>query len=113
MTGSARGTGEAATGGYVPVNGLELYYEIHGTGPPLVLLHGGELTMDLTFGPLIPALAQQHRVIGVELQRHGHTADIDRPMSLDALADDIAALLARLGIEAPTASGSASADWSR
>jgi pimeloyl-ACP methyl ester carboxylesterase len=88
-----------AQGGYASVNGLRLYYEIHGQGPPLILLHGGLLTIDLTFGPLVRVLAEEHRVIGVELQGHSHTADIDRPMALEALADDVAQLLDHLGLD--------------
>jgi pimeloyl-ACP methyl ester carboxylesterase len=86
-------------GEYAAVNGLQLYYELTGTGRPLVLLHGGLQTIDLTFGPLIPTLAQDHQVIGIELQGHGHTADIERPMRLVHLADDVAAVLGLLGIE--------------
>lgn len=99
MTGRARAATDGPNGAYAAVNGLELYYEIHGTGRPLVLLHGGLHTIDLTFGPLIPTLAQSHQVIGIELQGHGHTADIDRPMRLEDLADDVATLLSQLGIE--------------
>src|SRR5438046_5725609 len=83
---------------YAPVNGLQLYYEIHGSGRPLVLLHGGLLTIDLNFGPLLEPLAASRQVIAVELQGHGHTADIDRAMTIEALADDVVALLDHLGI---------------
>ncbi|MFI6588303.1 alpha/beta fold hydrolase [Embleya sp. NPDC050493] len=93
-------TSSAPTVGYAPVNGIELYYELHGNdGPPLVLLHGGALTIDLSFAALLPALAANHRVIAVELQGHGHTADSDRTMSLEVFSDDIVALLDHLGIE--------------
>jgi pimeloyl-ACP methyl ester carboxylesterase len=85
-------------GAHVVVNGLPLYYEIHGQGRPLVLLPGGILTIGLTFGPVIGALAKDYQVIGVEPQGHGHTPDIGRPMSMDQLADDVAALLGHLGI---------------
>jgi pimeloyl-ACP methyl ester carboxylesterase len=78
---------------------LDLYYERHGRGRPLVLLHGGLMTIDLTFGPVLPTLAEHHEVIGIELQGHGHTGDIDRPMRLDSLADDVAALLGHLGVD--------------
>ena len=61
------------------MNGLQLYYEIHGLGRPLVLLHGGLLTIDLSFGPLLEPLAAGRQVIAVELQGHGHTADTGRP----------------------------------
>lgn len=85
--------------GYAPVNGLELYYEVHGAGDPLVLLHGGFGTIDLMFGGLIPELAKSRRVIAVELQGHGHTADIDRAIRYEFMADDIAGLLQQLDIE--------------
>jgi pimeloyl-ACP methyl ester carboxylesterase len=80
------------------VNGLQLYHEIHGSGRPLVLLHGGLLTIEAMFGPMLPTLAARGQVIAVELQGHGRTADTDRPMSFDQLADDVAALLAHLGV---------------
>jgi pimeloyl-ACP methyl ester carboxylesterase len=64
--------------GYAPVNGLQMYYEIHGTGKPLVLVHGGFGVIGM-FAQLLPALAATRQVIAVELQAHGHTADIDRP----------------------------------
>ena len=85
--------------GYAPVNGLKMYYEIHGSGKPLVLLHGGGSTMLSTFGRILPELAKTHRVIAVELQAHGHTLDIDRPLSFEQDADDVAALLEQLHIE--------------
>jgi pimeloyl-ACP methyl ester carboxylesterase len=81
------------------INGLQLYYEIHGRGRPLVLLHGGVLTIDFMFGAMLPTLAARRQVIAVELQGHGRTADTDRTMSIDQLADDVAALLTHLGIE--------------
>jgi pimeloyl-ACP methyl ester carboxylesterase len=83
---------------YAPVNGLQLYYETHGSGRPLVLLHGGLMTIDLSFGPLVEALAASRQVIAVELQGHGHTADTGRPMTIEALAGDVVALLDQLGI---------------
>lgn len=83
--------------GYAPVNGLDLYYEIHGTGEALVLIHGafGNAAM---LGGVLPALAQNHRVIAVDLQGHGRTADIDRPLRPESMADDIARLLQYLGV---------------
>jgi pimeloyl-ACP methyl ester carboxylesterase len=84
---------------YAQVNGLELYYEVHGTGKPLVLLPGGLLTIDLSFGALLPDLSANRQVIAVELQGHGHTADIDREPSFANMASDIVALLDELGIE--------------
>ena len=85
--------------GYADVNGLHLYYETYGSGAPLVLLHGGMLTIDLNFASLIPTLAQTHTVIGVEMQGHGRTANIDREITYPNLASDIVALLDHLGIE--------------
>lgn len=85
------------TSGYAPVNGLQLYYEIHGAGEPLVLLHGAYGTIDM-WGPILSALAANRRVIAVELQGHGRTADIDRPLRYEQLADDVAGLMAQLGI---------------
>src|SRR3954447_6727726 len=84
--------------GYVPVNGLELYYEVHGSGPPLVLLHGNLSTIDIDFGGIIPALARTRRVIAIEQQAHGHTADIDRPLRTQHWAGDTAALLRHLDV---------------
>lgn len=86
------------TGTYAAVNGLQMYYEVHGRGRPLVLLHGGLQTIDLTFGPTIAPLAEHHQVIAPELQGHGHTADIEREMSVDCLAGDVLRLLGQLGI---------------
>jgi len=88
-----------STTGYADVNGLHLYYETYGSGAPLVLLHGGMLTIDLNFASLIPTLARTHTVIGVEMQGHGRTANIDREITYANLATDIVALLDYLGIE--------------
>jgi len=88
-----------AESGYADVNGLHMYYETYGAGTPLVLLHGGMLSIDLNFAGLIPMLAKSHRVIGVEMQGHGRTADIDRPITPAALASDIVGLLDHLGID--------------
>ena len=85
------------TGNYAEVNGLRMYYEIHGTGEPLVLLHGAYMTIG-AMGPIVPGLAETRQVIAVELQAHGHTADIDRPITYEQMADDTAALLRHLGI---------------
>ena len=86
-------------GGYAPVNGLEMYYETRGTGRPLVVLHGAYMTVD-AMGELVPRLAETRRVISVELQGHGRTADVaDRPITYEGMADDTAALLGHLGVE--------------
>jgi pimeloyl-ACP methyl ester carboxylesterase len=84
---------------YVDVNGVHMYVETYGDGSPLVLLHGGLLTIDLNFASLIPTLAKRHRVIGVELQGHGRTADIDREITPAALAGDVVGMLDQLGID--------------
>ncbi|HUA31646.1 MAG TPA: alpha/beta fold hydrolase [Streptosporangiaceae bacterium] len=84
---------------YAPVNGLQLYYEVRGSGRPLLLLHGGLLTIDLNFGSLVEPLAASRQVIAVELQGHGHTAATDRPMTIQAMAGDVVALLDHLGID--------------
>src|SRR5207248_69642 len=84
--------------GYAPVNGLKLYYEIHGTGDPLILVHGGLGATEM-FGPILPLLSHTRRIIAVDLQAHGRTADIDRPLTFEAMADDIAALTKYLEIE--------------
>src|SRR5215218_1103772 len=85
-------------GNYVSVNDLEMYYEIHGTGQPLVMLHGAYMTIE-TMGEILPSLAESRQVIAVELQGHGRTADIDRPLTYEQMADDVAALIGYLGIE--------------
>jgi len=85
--------------GYAAVNGLNMYYEIHGTGQPLILLHGAFSAIGTSFGGLIPGLAKTRQVIGLEMQAHGRTADIDRPLSLEAMADDTAEAINELGFE--------------
>jgi pimeloyl-ACP methyl ester carboxylesterase len=95
VTATTQGTGQ-----YAEINGLNLYYETHGSGRPLILLHGG-LGSGEMFGPVIPALAQRQRVIAVDLQGHGRTADIDRPIDPSHMADDIAALIDHLDLDRP------------
>jgi pimeloyl-ACP methyl ester carboxylesterase len=92
------------TGDYVDVNGLHLYYETEGSGRPLVLLHGGLGTGEM-FGPSRAALAANHRLIVPDLQGHGRTADIDRPLDIRLMADDIAGLIDHLGLEQPDVVG--------
>lgn len=101
---SALATGYAAerkssAGNYAPVNGLRMYYEIHGEGKPLVLLHGGGSTIQTTFGKMLPLLAKTRQVIAIEQQGHGHTADVDRPFTFEQMADDTAEILRYLKIE--------------
>jgi pimeloyl-ACP methyl ester carboxylesterase len=83
---------------YAHVNGIKMYYEIHGTGQPLVLIHGGGSTINTTFDNLLPLLAKTHQVIAVELQAHGRTADRGTPESFEQDADDVAELLKQLNI---------------
>jgi pimeloyl-ACP methyl ester carboxylesterase len=92
------GTNKNQKGNYARVNGLDLYYELHGSGQPLVVLPGSFYTIE-AMGELVPRLATTRQVIAVELQGHGHTADIDRPLSYESMADDIAALIASLGLK--------------
>jgi pimeloyl-ACP methyl ester carboxylesterase len=89
---------KTAPGRYASVNGLRMYYETHGQGTPLVLLHGALSTIDFTFGEVLPLLAHSRRVIALEQQAHGRTSDIDRPLSQEQMADDAAELLRQLGI---------------
>ena len=85
--------------GYAPINGLQIYYEIHGSGgTPLLLLHGG-IVGSVTFAPLLPGLSANRQVITIDLQGHGHTRDIDRPLRDETMADDVAGVLAHLEIE--------------
>lgn len=83
--------------GYSEVNGLKMYYEIHGMGKPLVLIHGGGSTIETSFGRIIPELAKNYSVIAVELQNHGHSGFRDIPQTFEQDADDIAALLRNIG----------------
>jgi pimeloyl-ACP methyl ester carboxylesterase len=109
MTALSTGPGAATDGathvrsGYAPVNGLKMYYEIHGAAngnnPPLVLLHGGGSTIETSFGKVLRSFAKTRQVIAFEQQGHGHTADIDRPFSFEQSADDAAALLRHFKIE--------------
>jgi pimeloyl-ACP methyl ester carboxylesterase len=89
---------------YADVNGIKLYYEIHGAGRPLILLHGGLGAIEM-FGPNLATLAKGRQVIGVDLQGHGRTADIDRPIRTELMAEDIAALIRHLKLERPDIMG--------
>ena len=92
------------TGAYAEVNGINLYYETHGSGRPLVLLHGGLMSGE-TFGAVLPLLAERHQVIAVDLQGHGRTADIDRPIDVRLMAGDVAALIDHLRLATPDVVG--------
>ena len=95
---------DTTTGRYADVNGINLYYETHGTGRPMILLHGG-LGSGEMFAPILPTLAERRQVILVDLQGHGRTADIDRPIDTALMADDIAALIDHLGLDRPDVVG--------
>jgi pimeloyl-ACP methyl ester carboxylesterase len=82
---------------YADVNGVSVYYEEHGSGEPLILLHGGLGSGDM-YAPILPLLAKGRRVITVDLQAHGHTADVDRPLRYEMLGDDVAGLIEHLGL---------------
>src|SRR2546426_8610680 len=99
LTTDVKGTGQ-----YAEVNGLKLYYETHGAGRPLILLHGG-LGSGEMFGPVLPRLAERHQVVAVDLQGHGRTADIDRPIDVRLMAGDIAALIDHLRLTTPDVVG--------
>src|SRR3712207_9443360 len=101
MTWTSETTG---SGTYAEVNGVNLYYESLGSGRPMILLHGGLASGEM-FGPILPALAADHRVIVVDLQGHGRTADIHRPLHHELLADDIAALIDHPGLDRPDGVG--------
>src|SRR5205823_10179299 len=99
LTTDVKGTGQ-----YAEVNGLKLYYETRGLGRPLILLHGGLMSGEM-FGPVLPQLAERHQVFVVDLQGHGRTADIDRPIDVRLMAGDIAALIEHLGLASPDVVG--------
>lgn len=86
------------TSGYADVNGLKMYYEIQGTGEPMVLIHGGGSTLFTSFGRIIPILARTRKVIAVEMQAHGRTSDRNAPESFESDADDVAGLLKQLNV---------------
>ena len=104
MTSTDWSAGAQGTGHYAEVNGLHLYYETYGAGRPLILLHGG-LGSGEMFWPILPALTEGHQVIAVDMQGHGRTADIDRPIDVRLMADDIAALITHLGLDKPDVVG--------
>src|SRR5690242_16643006 len=101
VLGGALATG-CAQKGYTPVNGVQLYYEVHGSGSdrgtPLVLLHGGGSTFETSFAEILPVLAKSRRVIVYDRQGHGRTGDVDRPFSFQQSAEDAVGLLRALGV---------------
>ena len=104
MTANGWTSDTAGIGQYAEVNGINLYVETHGAGRPMILLHGG-LGSGEMFGPILPALAERHQVVAVDLQGHGRTADIDRPIAIPLMADDIGALIDHLGLDRPDVVG--------
>ncbi|MEN0054846.1 MAG: alpha/beta hydrolase [Mucilaginibacter sp.] len=98
MTTSAIHAQTIDAGQYANVNGIKMYYEVHGTGKPLVLLHGGGSTIKTSFGKIMPILAKTHQVIAIELQAHGHTGDRNAPVTFAQDASDVAELLKQLNI---------------
>ena len=104
MTTTDQATDAQGSGRYVEVNGINLWVATYGSGSPLVLLHGGLMSGE-TFGPVLPALSERHQVIVVDLQGHGRTADIDRPIDVRLMADDIAALIDHLALDRPDVVG--------
>jgi pimeloyl-ACP methyl ester carboxylesterase len=87
-----------SAGNYANVNGIKMYYEIHSEGKPLILIHGGGSTIESNYGYILPLFARHYKVIAVELQAHGHTADRNAPETFEQDADDVAALLKQLNI---------------
>jgi len=110
MTASDWTTDAQGSGQYAEVNGINFYFETQGAGRPMVLLHGG-LGSGEMFGPVLPALAERHQVIAVDLQGHGRTADVDRPIDPRLMADDIAALIDHLGLDKPDLVGDSLGGW--
>src|SRR5688572_13447478 len=86
------------TSNRVRVNGMQMYYEVSGTGDPIVVLHGAYMNIP-SMGAIIPKLAQTHRVYALELQGHGRTNDINRPITYPAMADDVAAFMDAVGLQ--------------
>jgi pimeloyl-ACP methyl ester carboxylesterase len=91
--------------GYAPVNGIKVYYEVYGTGTPLVLLHGAFYTIDLNWSQLIPELSKTHKIIAVEMQGHGHTPYSDRELSITSLARDVEGVMDYLKIDSADIAG--------
>ena len=97
LTGAAQMANAQAVGRRVDINGMRLYYEVSGSGEPLIVLHGAYMNIP-SMGEIIPRLAQTHRVYALELQGHGRTTDIDRPITYQHLADDVAAFMDSVGL---------------
>ena len=91
--------------GYVPVNGIKVYYEVYGEGRPIVLLHGAFYTIDLNWSQLIPELSKTRKVIAIEMQGHGHTPFSDRKLSFPTLASDVEGVMDYLKIDSADIAG--------
>src|SRR5947208_2380193 len=98
MLGAGTVAAAQATGHRVQVNGMRMYYEVSGAGEPLIVLHGAYMNIT-TMGAIIPELAKTHRVYALELQGHGRTTDIDRPITYPNLADDVSAFMDGVGLK--------------
>ncbi|HVU55768.1 MAG TPA: alpha/beta hydrolase [Puia sp.] len=96
---------QSTNSGYVPVNGIKVYYEVYGEGRPIVLLHGAFLTIDMNWGQLIPELSKNRKVIAIELQGHGHTQFSDRKLSHATLASDVEGVMDYLKIDSADVAG--------
>jgi pimeloyl-ACP methyl ester carboxylesterase len=101
----SNGQQDKLTMGYVPVNSIKVYYEVHGEGRPIVLLHGAFMTIDLNWGQLIPELSKTRKVIAIELQGHGHTPFSDRKLSHATLASDVEGVMDYLKIDSADVAG--------
>lgn len=97
--------GKPADSGYVPVNGIKVYYEVYGEGKPIILLHGAYMTISTNWGRLIPELSKTRKVIAIELQGHGHTPFSDRPLSRTTLASDVEGVMDYLKIDSADVAG--------
>ena len=98
-------TGKPVESGYAPVNGIKIYYEVHGAGKPLILLHGAFYTIELNWGELIPELSKTRKVIAIEMQGHGHTPFSDRKLDITTLASDVKGVMDYLKIESADVAG--------
>src|SRR5664279_4285387 len=94
-----------ADSGYVPVNGIKVYYEVYGEGKPIVLLHGAFMTIEMNWGQIIPELSKTRKVIAIEMQGHGHTPFSDRELSITTLANDVEKVMDYLKIDSADVAG--------
>jgi pimeloyl-ACP methyl ester carboxylesterase len=102
---SSRQKSKPADSGYVPVNGIKVYYEVYGEGKPIVLLHGAFMTIEMNWGQLIPELSKTRKVIAIELQGHGHTPFSDRKLDFVTLASDVEGVMNHLKVDSADVAG--------